>query len=51
MKELPTIIIDGIKYFIDRRLNEIRNVNNPYDWDRVSPELIEYWIEHKIEAV
>lgn len=51
MKSLPTIIIDGVKYFIDKRLNQIRNINNPHDWDMVSPEIINYWLENNIEKV
>ena len=28
---LPTVEIDGKVYFIDKRLKELRNVNDPHD--------------------
>jgi len=30
-QQLPTVTIDGKTYFIDLRLCELRNVNNPHD--------------------
>ncbi len=30
-RRLPTVTIDDEEYFIDDRLGELRNVNNPHD--------------------
>ena len=30
-RRLPTITIDGKTYFVDDRLTELRNVDNPHD--------------------
>lgn len=30
-RRLPTVQIGGKEYFVDERLNELRNVNNPHD--------------------
>ena len=46
--ELPKIKMDGETYYIDKRLSEIRNVNNFTDVESVSLELIEYWEKNKI---
>lgn len=31
MSKLPTVEIDGKTYFVDERLKEFRNVENPHD--------------------
>jgi hypothetical protein len=31
VRALPTVEIDGKVYFIDERLRELRNINNPHD--------------------
>jgi hypothetical protein len=46
MKRLKTLRIGGKTYYIDERLNQIRNVKNPHDYEDVSPELIRFWTEH-----
>lgn len=35
MRELPKIKIGRKTYFVDERLNEIRNVNNPHDSEKL----------------
>mgnify|MGYP006267111007 CR=1 FL=1 len=42
-KALPTITIGKKTYFVDERLDEIRNVKNPHDAESVSPEIIHIW--------
>lgn len=32
VKKLPTVVIAGKKYFIDKRLKQLRNVENPHDF-------------------
>lgn len=49
--ELPKIKIGNKTYFIDKRLGEIRNIKNPSDSESVSPEVIDYWIEHDIKEI
>ena len=29
-RQLPTIILDSVRFIIDERLKEIRNLNNPH---------------------
>ena len=48
MAQLPTIKMDGKRWFIDRRLGEIRNVSNPHDVESVSQEIIDFWLENKV---
>jgi hypothetical protein len=31
VKQLPIVEQDGKKYFLDERLRELRNINNPHD--------------------
>jgi len=40
---LKRLRMDGKEYFIDERLSQIRNVDNPHDYEEVSPELIHFW--------
>jgi len=28
---------------VDKRLSQVRNVNNPHDFEDISPELVEFW--------
>ena len=51
MKELPTITIENKEYFIDERLSQIREISNPHNYDNVSPELIYYWLAHRIKKI
>lgn len=44
--KLKILRMRGEEYFIDERLNEIRNVKNPSDYESVSPELINFWVNH-----
>ena len=46
--KLPKIKMDGKEWFIDRQLGQIRNVNNRHEWEMVSLEIIDYWLEHNI---
>ena len=41
---LKRLRMGGKEYFIDERLSQIRNVDNPSDYEDVSPELIDFWI-------
>jgi len=43
---LKRLKIDGKEYFIDERLSQIRNVDDPHDYEDVSPELIGFWVRH-----
>lgn len=29
--QLPILIVDGVSYYFDKRLKEVRNVDAPYD--------------------
>jgi len=40
---LKRLRMGGKEYFIDERLNEIRNVKDPFDAESMSPELISFW--------
>jgi len=40
---LKRLRMDGKEYFIDERLSQIRNVDDPHDYEDVSPELIHFW--------
>lgn len=51
VKHLPRIIVDNKTYYIDKKLNEIRNVKNPHDAETVSPEVIDYWLKNKIRKL
>jgi len=51
IKELPTIKIDNEVYYIDKRLSQIRNINNPNDFENVSLELINFWQENNIKEL
>jgi len=43
---LKRLRMGGKEYFIDERLSEIRNVRDPNDAESVSPELIDFWMNH-----
>ena len=43
VRQLPIIQIGKKLYFVDLRLNEIRNVKNPHDRKAITPELIVGW--------
>ncbi|MEK6882799.1 MAG: hypothetical protein AABY22_24460 [Nanoarchaeota archaeon] len=49
--ELPKIKMDNKTYFIDKRLGEIRNIDNPFDSESVSIEVIDYWKKNNIKEV
>jgi len=51
IRELPRIKIEDKEYFIDERLSQIREVTNPHNYDYVSPELIYYWLAHRIKKI
>jgi hypothetical protein len=42
-KKLPTVKTGGKIYFVDKRLRQIRNVENYNDFETVSLELINHW--------
>lgn len=48
VNQLPTIKIDGKTWYIDARLSQIRNVENPHEWSDESPDLISFLIENKL---
>lgn len=41
--KLKTVKIGRKTYFVDERLQEIRNIKDPNDAESVSPELIDFW--------
>ena len=43
--------MDGKTYYIDKKLSEIRNVNNPSDAESVSIEVIEYWEKNNVKEL
>ena len=43
MKALPIVNIDGQRFYVDERLMEIRNVNNPTDSAKIEDGMIELW--------
>lgn len=49
--ELPIIQIGNKKYYIDKRLNQIRNIKNPNDYETESASLIEYWLDNNIKKI
>lgn len=51
IKHLPTIQIGEKHFFIDERLNEIREVNNPHNYEPVSKEITDYWLTHNIRKI
>ncbi len=51
VRKLPEIKIGNKKYYIDKRLGEIRNVKNPHDAETVSQEVIDYWLKHGIKEL
>ena len=51
MYQLPIIQIGDKKYFVDKRLKEIRNVKDFTDSESVSPEVIDYWLENDIDKI
>ena len=51
MRQLKTIIIDDKEYFIDERLCQIRQVDNPHHFEDVSPELIDFWINKRVKSI
>jgi hypothetical protein len=46
VRQLPIIRIGKKSYFVDLRLNEIRNVKNPNDRKAITPELIDVLIKN-----
>lgn len=50
-RRLRIIKIDGVDYFVDKRLSEIREIGNPHNRETVSPEVINYWIAHDITEI
>lgn len=48
---LPIINIEGRNWYIDKRLSQIRAVDNPHEYEDVSPEVISYWIDHGINKL
>jgi hypothetical protein len=51
VKKLPKIKIENKICYIDKRLSETRDVNNPHDAETVSPEVIDYWLKHNIKKL
>jgi hypothetical protein len=45
MKALPKIKIAGKTYYVDARLNELRNVSNPHDIEKMEGSA-EFYIQH-----
>jgi hypothetical protein len=51
VRQLPIIQIGRKSYFVDQRLNEIRNIKNPHDKKDISPELIVLWLKNKTKKL
>jgi len=51
VSELPKIKIGSNMFYIDVRLGELRNINNPHDVRHESKELLEYWVSHNIKEL
>lgn len=53
MSMLPIIEIDNKHYFVDRRLNQIRNVDNPNDYTSFDNEfhLREFFQKNKAKII
>ena len=47
MRELPKVKIGKKEYYIDKRLSQIREVNNPHNFEDVSPKIIDRLIIDK----
>jgi len=47
---LPTVTIDGITYYFDARLHQLRNVRNPHDFVDLSlskSEAVQFLIDNE----
>jgi len=42
-RQLPAVTIGGKKYFVDVRLNELRNVSNPHDKESAEGMSVAFW--------
>jgi len=40
---LPIVNIGGQRFYVDERLGEIRNVNDPSDSEKIEEGMIELW--------
>lgn len=40
---LPIINLGYGRFYVDERLGQIRNVNNPHDYESVPTEVIQHW--------
>lgn len=41
MSALPVVEMWGKEWYLDKRLHQLRNVENPHDFQDISPELEE----------
>lgn len=48
-RELPKVIFDGKTYYVDSRLHQLRNVENPHDFIGISSALLQELLELKIK--
>jgi len=44
-RPLPVVKIGGKKYYVDERLNELRNVKNPHDREKMEGSA-EFYVRH-----
>lgn len=49
MTQLPIVRLGKKKYFADRRLRQLRNINNPHDYENESLEVIDFLIDNRKE--
>lgn len=48
---LPTVLVEGIWFFFDERLSQLRNVENPHDFIDLSTterDAIRYTLSHDV---
>jgi hypothetical protein len=45
MRQLPIIKIGRKKYYLDEKLNEMRNINNPHDSESMCDMPAKWWQE------
>lgn len=45
MRALPVVKLGRKKYFVDERLNELRNINNPHDKESMEGSSEKWFVE------
>jgi hypothetical protein len=47
-RRLPVVRLEGVEYFFDSRISQLRNVRNPHEFIDLSPIERKYFIEATI---